>query len=328
MLTKVLLLGGGHYLSGNPKEPDLSTDSLFKSSGCVACHRVTQQHIGPSMVAVADRYASDPNALGIILHSLKLGGTGKWGMNEMPPQVQLREETHKRLASWIVEIRKSPKIDQWTKDEEIELANNPQTLFDQTTSPEIQLPEKREGTVVKVGDQPVIFRTYLPGASSRAIAVGLPGNRSYAFDATQCRLLYFWKGGFLDFKKSWTGHGGWYSHLLGPKIFTAPPHFPLRLGNSEEIQKVKFNGYRMVHGQPEFLYRIDQLDVRHQITFQPEEDIIVQKFFLSKTENKIFFIGGENSQNLSSEDGEWRGNALLIDPVKQEAFTIFTQVIR
>jgi len=154
MLTKVLLLGGGHYLLGNPKEPDLSTDSLFKSSGCVACHRVTQQHIGPSMVAVADRYASDPNALSTILHSLKFGGTGKWGMNEMPPQVQLREETHKRLASWIVEIRKSPKLDQWTKDEEIELANNPQTLFDQATSPEIQLPEKREGTVVKVGDRP------------------------------------------------------------------------------------------------------------------------------------------------------------------------------
>jgi hypothetical protein len=54
----------------------------------------------------------------------------------------------------------------------------------------------------------------------------------------------------------------------------------------------------------------------------------VQKFFLSKTENKIFFIGGENRQNLSSEDGEWRGNALLIDPVRQEAFTIFTQLIR
>ena len=42
----------------------------------------------------------------------------------------------------------------------------------------------------------------------------------------------------------------------------------------------------MVHGQPEFLYRIDQLDVRHQITFQPEEDIIVQKFFLSKIKAK------------------------------------------
>ena len=54
----------------------------------------------------------------------------------------------------------------------------------------------------------------------------------------------------------------------------------------------------------------------------------MQKFFLSKTEKKIFFIGGENRQNLSSEDGEWRGNALLIDPVRQEAFTIFTQVIR
>ncbi|MBT6185364.1 MAG: cytochrome C biogenesis protein CcsA, partial [Betaproteobacteria bacterium] len=85
MLTTVLLLGSGHYLLGNPKKTDLSTDSLFKSSGCAACHRVTQQHIGPSMVAVADRYASDPNALGIILHSLKFGGTGKWGMNEMPP---------------------------------------------------------------------------------------------------------------------------------------------------------------------------------------------------------------------------------------------------
>ena len=67
MLIKVLLFGGGHYLLGNPKKPDLSRYSLFKSSGCVACHRVTQQHIGPSMVAVADRYASDPNALDLSL---------------------------------------------------------------------------------------------------------------------------------------------------------------------------------------------------------------------------------------------------------------------
>ena len=87
------------------------------------------------------------------------------------------------------------------------------------------------GTVVEVLDTPVVYRTYLPGASSRAIAVGLPGNGriSYAFDATECRLLYFWSGGFLDMEKAWTGHGGWYASCWARGV-SGTCHFPLRIG--------------------------------------------------------------------------------------------------
>ena len=318
----------GPFLASKSNGKELAEKVLYKASGCVACHRMTLDHIGPSMLAVSQKYANDPNGASMVLDSLKNGARGKWGNNVMPPQSHVSDQNLQLLTNWALAIKDSPNLKGWQKEELVTQESNTVLSTDQPLEAKYSLPENRIGTVVQTLDQPVVYRTYLPGASSRAIAVGLPGGISYAFDAKLCKLLYFWEGGFLDFEKSWTGHGGWYSKLMGTKIFTAPPHFPLRLGNSEDIRKVKFNGYRMIHGQPEFLYRIDQLDVRHQITFQPEEYIIVQKFFLSKTENKIFFIGGENRQNLSSEDGEWRGNALLIDPVRQEAFTIFTQVIR
>ncbi|HQS06969.1 MAG TPA: plastocyanin/azurin family copper-binding protein, partial [Daejeonella sp.] len=45
---------------------------------------------------------------------------------------------------------------------------------------------------------PYIYRVFIDGASPAAIAVSLPGDLSYCWDAGTCKLRFAWRGGFLD----------------------------------------------------------------------------------------------------------------------------------
>src|SRR5262249_26498497 len=95
--------------------------------------------------------------------------------------------------------------------------------------PKLPLPEGVEsskGLVLTVKDRPVIFRTFLPDAGTRAIAVGYPDGLSLAFDATRCRLSYAWTGNFLDLSPVWTERGGNPAQPLGTRLWTAPPGCP------------------------------------------------------------------------------------------------------
>lgn len=291
----------------------------------MACHRISQPHIGPAMVAIADRYAGERAGLATIRRSLQFGGSGKWGMNEMPPQVHLAKATRGELAEWILHIRKSPHLEQWTEREKIELTNNPPNLFDQTINQKIRLPEKREGLIVQAIDQPIIYRTYLPGATSRAIAVGLPGDVSYAFDATECRLLYFWKGGFLDFKRSWAGYGGWYSKLIGKKFFKASTNFPLRFERMKSPE-VRFLGYRTDGELPTFNYQVNGVSVGQTIGYQSKNRTIVLSFQIPDAEGPIYFDSGESTAIWSSGDAANQEGVWKVHHGKRKHFSFRAQV--
>jgi len=294
---------------------------LYKSSGCVACHRMTQDHIGPSMLAVSEKYANDPKGVLTVLHNLKKGAKGKWGNNVMPPQSHVSEQNLQLLTNWALAIKDSPHLESWQKEELVTQESNAILSTDPPMNAKHSLPENRRGTVVEVKDQPIVYRTYLPGASSRAIAVGLPGGISFAFDAKLCKILYFWEGGFLDFEKSWTGHGGWYSKFMGTKIFEAPASFPLRMG-SNQSPVVKFLGYRTDGKLPTFLYQINGISVEETIGFDADNRTIVLSFRISDAEEPIYFDPGQSSSIWSSDeaqesDGIW---AVKADNLKSFSF--------
>jgi mono/diheme cytochrome c family protein len=94
--------------------------------------------------------------------------------------------------------------------------------------------EPPKGLVVAVEDRPVLLRTFLPDAGTRAVAVGFPGGVSAAFDAHTCRLAYAWSGNFLDASPVWNGRGGNPARVLGPRIWTAPPGCPVGVTTSAE----------------------------------------------------------------------------------------------
>jgi hypothetical protein len=93
---------------------------------------------------------------------------------------------------------------------------------------------KGKGIILTVKDRPVLLRTFLPDAGSRAVAVGYPGNVSVAFDAATCRLAYAWSGSFLDAAPVWDGRGGNPAKVLGPRFWTGPAGCPLGVSASRE----------------------------------------------------------------------------------------------
>ncbi len=103
--------------------------------------------------------------------------------------------------------------------------------------PGLPLPDGMEppkGLIVTVGDRPVLLRTFMPDAGSRAVAVGFPGGVSAVFDAHTCRLAYAWSGNFLDASPVWNDRGGNPAHVLGTRIWTAPPGCPVGVTTSGE----------------------------------------------------------------------------------------------
>ena len=63
--------------------------------------------------------------------------------------------------------------------------------------------------------EPVVYRTYMPGASPAAFAVALPGGHNYCWDAGECRLRYIWKGDFVDGWAVWRSNGNGLAKIQG-----------------------------------------------------------------------------------------------------------------
>jgi len=183
--------------------------------------------------------------------------------------------------------------------------------------------EQRNGSIIEVLDQAVVYRTYLPDAPSRAIAVGLPGDVSFGFDAQNCRLLYAWRGGFLDVTGSWHGMGGWYSKLVGTKFYVAPPGFPLRIGDPQKEPELRFKGYDLVDGYPVFKYLVDGSPVLHRISITSDSKSIQHHFDLPGNTKPVYFFAGERHQ---SEDADWAAGRWKVQEDKRAGFSISTGV--
>jgi mono/diheme cytochrome c family protein len=95
--------------------------------------------------------------------------------------------------------------------------------------PTLPLPEGLDppkGLVLTVKDRPVILRTFMPDAGSKAIAVGYPQQVSMAYDAAECRVAYAWSGNFLNAGPVWNDRGGNPAKVLGTRFWEAPRGFP------------------------------------------------------------------------------------------------------
>jgi mono/diheme cytochrome c family protein len=164
--------------------------------------------------------------------------------------------------------------------------------------PNLPLPEGMEppkGLIVAVKDRPVLLRTFMPDAGSRAVAVGYPGGVSLAFDAARCRLAYSWSGNFLDASPVWNDRGGNPARVLGQRFWIAPQGCPVAVNTSQDLpdfgalakdpayggplpegqlfkgrSQLKFSGYRLdKEGLPTFRYTVNaaesqQVDVRER----------------------------------------------------------------
>ena len=97
---------------------------------------------------------------------------------------------------------------------------------------------------------PYLYHVYIEGASPAAIAVHLPNDLSYCWDAGDCRLRFAWKGGFLDMSDLWKGHFDASAKVLGDIFFRDNTDYPIRLGENATIPVVEYKGYRLIRTVP------------------------------------------------------------------------------
>src|SRR5579883_2801826 len=115
--------------------------------------------------------------------------------------------------------------------------------------------------LLTVGERPRISRTFLPDCGPAAIAVGMPGGQSFVFDAGACQLRYAWKGGFVDNTDQWDGKGDLWAKVVGRIYYRAPAGHWLRFGSGAREPDVRWRGYRLADGFPEFHYFLEGVEV-------------------------------------------------------------------
>ncbi len=166
-----------------------------------------------------------------------------------------------------------------------------------------------------------VLREFMPNCGPAAIAVSLPGNENYCWDAGACRLRYAWQGKFVDL--SYHKKDG-PAEILGEVYYNAGSDFPLRPGNPSHVPKVEFLGYRLVDSFPEFHYKIDGVEVRELIQVRPTGPGLVRHFEIAAADEPIWFVGPDKADGVSitATKGHWEDNRLRLSPQEAEEFAI------
>ena len=118
---------------------------------------------------------------------------------------------------------------------------------------------------LKPTDRPIVFRTFIQGAGTHAIAVGFPEGVNVAFDALQSRWSLAWRGRFLNADGTWHQRDAKMETPLGDALVSIENAGALEIVGSIETKRI-YRGYRIgADGVPTFLYDLGSLQVEDRI---------------------------------------------------------------
>ncbi|MBI1368701.1 MAG: hypothetical protein GC162_08630 [Planctomycetes bacterium] len=169
--------------------------------------------------------------------------------------------------------------------------------------------------------KPIVYRTFMRDCGPAAIAVHLPGEQSYCFDAGACRLRYAWTGDFIDDLAILEAKADGFAHVLGRIWWRADDAFPLRFGNSDHPPVVHFRGYTLIESLPEFEYDVDGYRVHQLITPMPHG--LAQTFRIDKLDQSVTLITDPDSgAAFASSIGGFENGELKLSAEQGRQFTI------
>jgi cytochrome c len=77
---------------------------LLNRYHCQTCHSVDKAMAGPSLHAVAKKYASDPHARSVLSESILNGASGSWDSAAPMPPTQVPDSDLRPLVDWILSL--------------------------------------------------------------------------------------------------------------------------------------------------------------------------------------------------------------------------------
>ena len=170
---------------------------------------------------------------------------------------------------------------------------------------------------------PYLYRAYMEDASTASIAVHLPHELSYCWDAGTCELRYAWEGAFVDNTGLWKGKPNSVAKVLGTIFFRNKTSRPLRIGSRNEDPLISYRGYRLIDRYPEFHYTIDGVDVFEIIHPKEDGNGLVRTFRIPESAQKIFFFTHpKDGVQYETSSGHWEKDVLILSPEEGRKFTI------
>ncbi len=91
----------------SPSYPEFNHQQMMllaKQQGCLDCHALNHEIMGPSFQAIAQHYKTLPNAQQQLITSVTLGSVDKWGMVMMPANSATSEQDVEQLTLFILSL--------------------------------------------------------------------------------------------------------------------------------------------------------------------------------------------------------------------------------
>jgi cytochrome c len=98
----------GHQIL-NTVETNALGKSLIAGSDCKACHTLDKVSVGPSFVAVAQRYKGDKGAVDRLAKKIISGGGGNWGEHAMSAHPQVSVADASEMVKYILSLSEAKK---------------------------------------------------------------------------------------------------------------------------------------------------------------------------------------------------------------------------
>lgn len=212
---------------------------LMGSTGlaCVACHGLKERKsLGPPVIRLTHTVERlQPEYFKELLLNPQATQPGTM----MPPMFMGRKKADQEIESI------------WIYLKELEGQPLPEGLL---STEDFELKPEKEG-------KPIVFRSFIEGAGTHAIAVGFPQGLHATFDPVQGRFTQIWRGRFLDAMSNWQTREMLPIKPLGTDVKALPEVGGVRV----------FGGYKLdPQGVPTFLYTVDGEPVEE--TLRPAAD--------------------------------------------------------
>lgn len=180
-----------------------------------------------------------------------------------------------------------------------------------------------EKGLVGGGRRPFVQRFFMPNSGPASIAVALPGNQNFCFDAGDCRVRYVWSGPFMDGTRYWRSSGK-EAGDLGDTPWWVSKTPPLRIGSSEKSkpEQTQFMGYTLQDGLPEFHYKVGKQDVYQLL--RPAGRGVEMHFRLPGVKSKVKFLT-ELDAVWKCTDGVQKEGYIEVPSSKAAEFSVFLE---
>jgi hypothetical protein len=170
---------------------------------------------------------------------------------------------------------------------------------------------------------PYLYRIFMPDASPAAVAVHLPGQLSYCWDAGTCHLRYAWQGGFLANLDHWKDKGDTFGKPAGAVFYRDKTTYPLRIDKSEHIPVAVYKGYRLIDRFPEFHYTLNGMDVYELIKPAESGTGLVRTFRIPEANKTVWFVfHPEDGVIYKPSAGKLEKDRLKLSPRQARHFSI------